>query len=423
MEEKTKKLKQGKNAAFIASLANLGLAVMKGIVGTLFGSPLLVADAFHSSADLLAHAASGFGLWIASRGKSKRFPYGLYRAETLACLIVGCLIALAGFEIFKEGLEKLQHLESVESFPLLPMAASIISSITAFFVARMEAKAGKAIGSQSLIANAREAVLDIYTSLIVLAGIFLAYYEIPYVEGSIIIMIAILIFKLGIENIWNSLLILLDANPDIDMQSKIEEMVNRIYGVKGISNVKIRKSGPFNMVECVISTRPSLSLYKAHELADRVEDCIMKKYEHIESVIVHMEPMTGETRVAAVPVKNTDGINSIVHEHFARAPYFLILELNDNHHEIIESQKNGFLEQKQHMGVKAARVIIQDRIDILFAHNVGEISYHMLRDNLVDIYEVNDGARVSDIIKDYRLNRLSPMTGPTRLVESAVVSG
>ena len=43
---------------------------MKGIVGYLFGSPILIADAFHSGADLLSHVASGFGLWLASRGKA-----------------------------------------------------------------------------------------------------------------------------------------------------------------------------------------------------------------------------------------------------------------------------------------------------------------------------------------------------------------
>ena len=62
------------------------------------------------------------------------------------------------------------------------------------------------------------------------------------------------------------------------MQSEIEEGVNKIYGVKGVSEVKIRQSGPFKMVECKITTHPSLSLYKAHELTDKAEDFIIKNY-------------------------------------------------------------------------------------------------------------------------------------------------
>ena len=181
MENKIERLKKGRRIAFTSSIVSLLLAVMKGIIGYLFGSQVLIADAFHSGADLLTHAASGFGLWIASRSKTTKFPYGLYRAETLACLIVGGFIVVAGIEIFREGYHRFFYLEPVKSFPILPVAASIISSVAAFFVAKMESKVGKSIGSQSLIATSREAFLDIFISLIVFIGILLAYFKIPYV--------------------------------------------------------------------------------------------------------------------------------------------------------------------------------------------------------------------------------------------------
>jgi cation diffusion facilitator family transporter len=164
MENKIEKLKQGWEIAFISSIVSLLLAVMKGIIGYLFGSQVLIADAFHSGADFLTHAASGFGLWIASRRKTTKFPYGLYRAETLACLIVGGFIVVAGIEILREGCHRLFYLDPVKSFPILPVAASIISSVAAFFIAKMELKVGKLIGSKSLIATSREVFLDIFTS-------------------------------------------------------------------------------------------------------------------------------------------------------------------------------------------------------------------------------------------------------------------
>lgn len=111
------------------------------------------------------------------------------------------------------------------SFPILPVAASIVSAMAAFVVAKMESKVGKSIGSQSLIANSREAMLDVFTSLVVSIGILLAYFKIPYVEGAIIILIAILLFKLGIENIWTSLLIL---NEFLNEQRHIGVKVARV---------------------------------------------------------------------------------------------------------------------------------------------------------------------------------------------------
>lgn len=422
MDRTNENLKQGQRVAFAASLINLILAGMKGIVGVLCASPILVADAIHSIADLLAHAASGVGLWMAARGKSAKFPYGLYRAETLACLVVGILIVLAGIEILEEGIEKLFHLQAVEAFPLLPIVAGVLSCGVAFFVARMEAKVGKAIGSQSLVANSREAVLDIFTSLIVVAGIFLAYFQIPYVEGAIIILIALLLFKLGIENIWTSILILLDANLDPGLQAEIEKTVSRISGVKQVGNVKIRKSGPFKMVECVISTRPTLSLYKAHELADKVEALIATTYNHIESVFVHMEPAEAATHLAMVPVHAIDGLDSVVHPSFARAPFFAFVRFDRSGREITQFLPNTFRDEKLHAGVMAVRVTVSHRIDLVFSPCMGEICYHMLKDHLVDIFDTPQGLTVNQVLERHRLKRLPPLSAPTRSVEAAGVS-
>jgi len=164
-------LKQGQRIAFIASLATLLLAVAKAAVGYLFDSKVLVADAFHSGADLLAIFASGFGLWIASRKKTERFPYGLYKVENLVTLIVGALITWAGVEILRDGYDKLFHVAYVKEFPILPVSVSILSVITAFVLAKKEREIGKSINSQSLMANASESFLDIFTSLVVLMGI------------------------------------------------------------------------------------------------------------------------------------------------------------------------------------------------------------------------------------------------------------
>ena len=67
-------LKKGQKMALLATVITILLAVLKGVVGYFFNSDVLIADAFHSGADAIAIFASAFGLWLASRGKSKRFP-------------------------------------------------------------------------------------------------------------------------------------------------------------------------------------------------------------------------------------------------------------------------------------------------------------------------------------------------------------
>ena len=87
-------------------------------------------------------------------------------------------------------------------------------------------------------------------------------------KGSVVMLIALLIIRLGAKNIWTPILILLDANLDPELRAEIEEKISAVDGVKGVGDVKIRQSGPYKMVEYNIATSPSSSVYKAHELAD-----------------------------------------------------------------------------------------------------------------------------------------------------------
>ena len=416
-----KELKQGQRIAFIATFVTFLLAVLKAAIGYLFNSKILVADAFHSGADLLAIFASGFGLWLASKRKTKRFPYGLYKAETLVSFIIGGLIVWAGIEILLDGYYKLFYITHFEEFPFFPAAVSIVSIIVAYFIAKKEKAVGELVNSQSLVANARESFLDIVTSIVVLMGILLSYAQIPYIEGTTIILISLLILKLGVENVWLSLMVLMDANLDPTMQDEIEKKTNEIYGVKAVSEVNIRQAGPVKMVECKIETSPTLPLYRAHQLADKAEDFIIKHYDHIESVFIHVEPAKEKSISAIIPVGDINGLDSKVYGHFGRSPYYIILRLSDNETKIEDFYYNEFLDEKKHIGVKVIRNVIKYKIDLLFTSNIGEISFYMLKNNFVDIYEIKEGRSVREVIARYRNNQLEQITTPTHSIEDSLL--
>ena len=414
-------MKQGQKTAFIATLITIILAVMKAVVGHIFDSKILVADAFHSGADVLAIFASGFGLWLAARKKSAKFPYGLYKAETMVSLIIGVLIVWAGLKIFLDGYHKCIQFTPAGGFPLLPIGASLISIVAAYFIARKEKSVGKLIDSQSLLANARESFLDIITSTVVLLGILLAYARIPYVEGVVIILISLLILKLGVETIRVSFLILMDANLDPKLVSEIEEKIDQIYGVKGVGEVRIRQSGPFKMVECTILTDPSLPLFRSHELADKIEDFITKNYKHIESVFIHVEPLRQKVVSAIIPVKEINRLDSMVYGHFGRAPFYIIVKIHDDRTEIEDFYYNEFLGEEKHIGLKVIKAVIHYKLDVLFTPQIGEISFYMLKDNFVDIYKIHDGLKVSEVIEKYRNHQLEKIISPTHTIETSQV--
>lgn len=411
-KDKQKQLRKGHRIALVSTLLIFFLALLKAFIGYKYDSSLLVADAWHSATDILINLSSLIGLKLASMKKSKKFPYGLYRAETIACLIIGVLIVFIGIDLAKEGWQKLFLIDAQKGFPIFPISVSVVSCAVAYVLAVKQHAIGKAIGSQALLATAKEAFFDIFTSGFVLIGIVFVYAQIPFVEGIIILVIAGLIIKLGIETAWKSIMILMDADMDVELKIEIEKKLNRINGIKDVDGLKIRQSGPYKIVDCIIKTDAAQTLYKSHELADIVENMLLTTYDQIESVFIHVEPERKSNETAVIPVLDKKGLESRLYKHFGRAPYFMILNLGNGRIEIDTYITNDFLDKKGHIGLNVVKSIIDYKISLSFASSIGEIAFHYLKNNYVDIFQVDEEMKVKEIVNLYRMKKLDPFTRP-----------
>jgi len=94
MDERELLFRNGERAAKLSTIILLAFSVLKGIVAIVSGSVALLADSIHSFADVFSSVAVWAGLKLVQ--PSERFPYGYYKAETLALLIVAITIASSG---------------------------------------------------------------------------------------------------------------------------------------------------------------------------------------------------------------------------------------------------------------------------------------------------------------------------------------
>ncbi|MFZ2053451.1 MAG: hypothetical protein WAU81_04565, partial [Candidatus Aminicenantales bacterium] len=61
-------------------------------------------------------------------------------------------------------------------------------------------------------------------------------------------------------------------------------------------------------------------------------------------------------------------------------------------------------------------------LDMLFTNRIGEIAFSMLKENFIDIYQIQDEKlTVKAVIELYRQNRLARILEPTHSVEEAEV--
>ncbi len=415
MNDNLSKVKKGRNVAFAAFVVTILLACVKLLVGIVYNSQVLLVDAIHSFADSAAVIASAAGLYLAGKSRSQRFPYGLYRAETIAALLIGIFIIYAGTDMGLGGFKQLLiHKIPEKTIPVIPAFTAVLSIILAAGIAFIELKVAREIHSMSLEANAKESFLDVISSLVVLSGILLPVFGVPYMEGGAILVISLFIIKIGIENVYRSILVLLDANMDPELQQLIQDDTMRIKGVKKVKDVAIREAGPFNMVDISVMTAPSATVYAAQDIADRVRSNIIHRFSMVEHVYVTVEPAKNDIFRAVVPVSTVDGLNSRIFHHFGRAPYFVIITIYKDDIVIEDFYLNEFIKKEKHVGLNVVKVLIHYNVDIIFTSKIGEISFYIARDNMIDVYQIEEEQTIKDIVDAFSGNVLEKITVPTQ---------
>ena len=233
-------LKKGEKAAKYSAIANLSLAIIKGIVGVFAGSIALLADSVHSFSDIFASLAVYIGLKLSRRKPDDKFPYGYYKFETLASMIISVVIILSGFEIIIESINGILTPKPI-NMPLFAISVSILSVIISFFLAKYKNKVGTEIGSRALINDSQHSFVDVFSSLIVFAGILGAYIGYPIFQGIAGLVVALFIIYIGLKFGKEAILVLLDANLDPKTVEKIKSMATNFEGVQGVHDIKVRE--------------------------------------------------------------------------------------------------------------------------------------------------------------------------------------
>ena len=406
-------LKRGEKVSALATIVTFFLAVIKLGVGLTLGSVLLIADGIHSTVDIFAIFTSWFGLKISQREPNQNFPFGYYKAENFATLIAVIFILYAGYEIILQSYKSLFS-EMNYSLGFIILIVPLFSAIIAFFISFYEKKVGEEINSQSLIANAQESRADIFSSILVLIGIGLSIMGIKYITGIIGFVIALFIIKIGLENGKIALYSLMDANLDKKISKKVEKTILTIPGVKGVNNIKIRQSGVISFGEATIKINKSIDVNRAHKITEKIEKKIKKHYPQITSFLLHVEPEKENEQILMLPIAENNGLDSKIINHFGRAKNFLFVSLDMKEKKILSwhIKENLFKAKKIRAGLSVSKDIMTEKPTVVILNQIGEIAYHTLRDNYIDIY-ITKGNSSKQVIKKFLDGELKILRKPT----------
>ena len=340
---------------------NLILVGIKGFLGFLSGSVALIADAIHSTSDVISSVTVLAGIKI-SRRKSKSFPYGLHKVENFVSLLSSLFIFVAGYKIvyavfFEEQSVKTEYLPYAMAGVLLTIAITFVFS-------RYELRRGREIGSPSLIADAQHIRTDMLGSFVILTSLIGTWFGLN-LDKVAALLVVLLILKAGFGILVDAVRVLLDASIDFKTMDYVKTIIMQDPRVVSINGLWGRNSGPFKFIEADIVTR-GRTLEKAYVVSRRIEKEIRHHVPKVDHILIHYEPQRKETSTFAVPLKED---KRELAEHFGEAPYFYLVTVRGKDGVLLSEtyHRNPFAGEEKGKGIKISEWLLEQEVDTVYS--------------------------------------------------------
>lgn len=224
---------------------------------------------------------------VAARGPDEDHPYGHGKFETLGALAIVVFLSVSGFELVKGAVSRL----IVGAPPLeisgLQLALLVGTLGVNAIVATYEARRGRELRSEILLADAAHTRADVFITIGVLSGVLLARAGIGWVDPIVALLVAGVIVVLAWGIVARSVPVLVDQHAA--PSNEIQEAARTVAGVVNAYDIRSRGSHDRRYAELTIAVDRAASVAAAHQIADAVESRLRFELDFHE-VIVHIEP-------------------------------------------------------------------------------------------------------------------------------------
>lgn len=280
-------------AGWFSIIGNVTLSGLKYWAGISTGSLALVADAWHSISDVITSAVVLVGGKISRKPADDDHPFGHGRAEHIAAIIIGVVLAIVAFDFILNGIEKFGD-RSHTSYSTFAWIAIIISILMNEMMTQYSFWAGKKIKSTMLIADGWHHRTDALSSIIVLIGIALGS-SFWWTDAVLSIIVALMIGYASYEILSKEITSLLGESPTDELLNSIRETAQKSVDIPlHLHHIHLHDYGKHTEMSCHIKLPASMSLQEAHEICTRIEKSVKKEFGFITTV--HPEPITWENQ-------------------------------------------------------------------------------------------------------------------------------
>lgn len=279
----------GARAHRLGLVVNALLAVVKVLAGLIARSPALLADGYHSLADLATGGVAWASYRWATEPPDEDHHYGHGKAEAAAAFFVGLVLALGGVGVLWESLSSsVPAYEGLQGVLALSVAA--LSAGANAWLVRLMRTTAEELRSPSLAALVRDNASDVLTSLLTIVGVGASMAGQGWIEIVAAALIGLLIATMGAKSLKEGLDVLMDRVPDQQLRGRLRSVAEGVEGVRGVQRVDVHPLGSTVRVDMEISVDGDLPVRKGHEIAHEVGSAVTREEATVVEVAVHVNP-------------------------------------------------------------------------------------------------------------------------------------
>jgi cation diffusion facilitator family transporter len=281
-----------KTASIISLAGNSILAILKISIGNYSGSAAVVGDGLDSLTDVFVSLITLVISIIIAQSPDKEHPYGHFRAETIATAILAFIIFFVGSHLTLSALEKLINHDYGSMPGIWSVYVTIFSIIGKLFLAWNQYKLGKNSESSMILANSRNMLIDLITSIGVLIGLaFIFFLDLPVIDRIIAAGIGIWIMLSAISIFKGTITEVMEGETDMSLYGKVFEEVKKVSGLSNPHRLRIRKLSAYYLIEMDVEADGNLSINDAHEKIKILENNIRLSIPYVYDIFIHIEPL------------------------------------------------------------------------------------------------------------------------------------
>ena len=284
---------QRTRAGFLASIVcivcNVALCAAKAMLGFLFGSISIVADAVNNLSDASSNILSLAGFKLASKPADAHHPYGHGRYEYVAGLGVAIIVLALGMDLVKESYDKLMDPDPTKFSPLL-VAILVGSMLVKLWMLAFNRKLGRRIDSEPLLAAAADSRNDVITTGIILACALVQHATGLDVDAWAGMAMGAFITVTGARLVRTTISPLLGRAPEPEYVEAVRQRILSYPGILDTHDLAVHDYGPGRgFVTAHVEMNGYADAFANHRIIDTIERDF--KREHGMELTLHYDPV------------------------------------------------------------------------------------------------------------------------------------